>query len=121
MQHKMLVKPREYQVTNYGLLSPLQEKILPLIAEGLTNKEIARAFDISPNTVKKRVFDIMYKLNAINRTHIITQAFTHSVIKVVCLCLTISAVYPEIDTQQRNRINSTIKTVRLNSRNLDRA
>lgn len=48
-------------------LSPQEEKVLALVAEGLTNKEIARTLDLSAKTVKNYVSNLFEKLNLSRR------------------------------------------------------
>jgi DNA-binding CsgD family transcriptional regulator len=49
-------------------LSPQQTKTMNLLADGLSNKEIARALDICEGTVKLHVKDILFRLRVRNRT-----------------------------------------------------
>lgn len=50
------------------LLTQREKEVVLLIAEGLTNKEIARRLDISPATVKAHVERIIGKLGVADRT-----------------------------------------------------
>ncbi len=52
-------------------LTPREEQILQMIAEGLTNKEIAQKLVLQPQTVKNYVHLILQKLNLQNRLAII--------------------------------------------------
>jgi DNA-binding CsgD family transcriptional regulator len=47
---------------------------LAALAEGLTNKEIARRFDVSPNTVKTQISSLYEKLGASRRTEAVKKA-----------------------------------------------
>lgn len=47
---------------------------LSALAEGLTNKEIARRFNVSPNTVKTQVASLFDKLGVSRRTQAIQKA-----------------------------------------------
>ena len=50
------------------LLTPREQDVVGLIAEGLTNKEIGRRLEISPATVKAHVERIIGKLGVADRT-----------------------------------------------------
>ncbi len=50
------------------LLSPQESRLLDLIAEGLTNRQIAEAMFLSEKTVKNYVTGLLSKLNMSNRT-----------------------------------------------------
>ena len=52
-------------------LTPREEQILQMIAEGLTNKEIAKKLVLQPQTVKNYVHLILQKLNLRNRLAVI--------------------------------------------------
>jgi DNA-binding NarL/FixJ family response regulator len=52
-------------------LTPREEQILQLIAEGLTNKEIAQQLYLQPQTVKNYVHLILQKLNLRSRFEVI--------------------------------------------------
>lgn len=49
-------------------LTPRELEVLILIAEGKSNKEIARALVISPNTVRQHVHHLLHKLNCSSRS-----------------------------------------------------
>jgi len=49
-------------------------EVLGLLAAGQANKEIARALDVSPNTVKTHLARLYEKLGATSRTAAIAQA-----------------------------------------------
>ena len=50
-----------------GLLTAQEKKVLKLVANGETNKEIAAALCISPATVKRHLENILRKLQLKNR------------------------------------------------------
>ena len=60
-------KPRISENTPYTVLTRREIDILPLLAEGLSNKEIAARLYIAPVTVKTHLQNIYKKLNAKNR------------------------------------------------------
>ncbi|MEW5686540.1 MAG: response regulator transcription factor [Pseudomonadota bacterium] len=55
-------------------LPPRQQQVLALLAEGLTNKEIAQRIGISPATVKIHVARLTAWLGAVNRTDAVARA-----------------------------------------------
>jgi LuxR family maltose regulon positive regulatory protein len=55
-------------------LSPRESDIIRLIAEGLSNKEIARNLAIGPETVKSYIKRIFIKLNVERRAQVISRA-----------------------------------------------
>jgi ATP/maltotriose-dependent transcriptional regulator MalT len=59
-----------------GALSPRETDILTLIAEGLSNKEIARNLDIGPETVKSALKSVFAKLGVERRAQAVSRAQT---------------------------------------------
>lgn len=57
-------------------LTPQEKKIIPLIAEGRTNREIARTVYLSEKTVRNYVSSILAKLGVDNRTQVAVIAST---------------------------------------------
>jgi LuxR family maltose regulon positive regulatory protein len=57
-------------------LSPRETGILTLIAEGLSNKEIARNLDIGPETVKSHIKSVFTKLGVERRAQAVSRAQT---------------------------------------------
>jgi LuxR family maltose regulon positive regulatory protein len=57
-----------------GPLSPRESDILKLIADGLSNKEIARDLAIAPETVKSHIKHIFIKLNVERRVQAVSRA-----------------------------------------------
>jgi LuxR family maltose regulon positive regulatory protein len=57
-------------------LSPRETNILTLIAEGLSNKEIARSLDIGPETVKSHLKSVFTKLGVERRAQAVSRAQT---------------------------------------------
>ena len=53
-----------------SLLSPQEQRILPHVAEGLTNKEIAQRLDLSEKTVKNYLANIYSKLQIGRRSQV---------------------------------------------------
>lgn len=57
----------------YGQLSEREREVLGLIIEGLTNKEIGRALDLSPRTVETHRAHLFAKLGVDSLAHLIRQ------------------------------------------------
>ena len=57
-------------------LSPRETDILTLIAEGLSNKEIARSLYIGPETVKSHLKSVFSKLGVEKRAQAVSRAQT---------------------------------------------
>jgi DNA-binding CsgD family transcriptional regulator len=55
-------------------LSPRELEVLVLLAEGASNKEIARRLDISIHTAKFHVGSLLDKLDAVGRTDAVAHA-----------------------------------------------
>jgi LuxR family maltose regulon positive regulatory protein len=55
-------------------LSPRERSVLELVADGRSNKEIARALVISPETVKSHLENLFAKLAVQRRTQAISLA-----------------------------------------------
>jgi two-component system NarL family response regulator len=51
-------------------LSPREREVLALVAAGQTNKAIASALYVSPNTVKTHVTALLHKLQADSRVQL---------------------------------------------------
>ena len=60
-------KPRFSEQPPHNILTRREIEIFPLLAEGLSNKDIAARLYIAPDTVKKHLQNIYKKLNAKNR------------------------------------------------------
>ncbi|MGB4117978.1 MAG: response regulator transcription factor [Polaromonas sp.] len=55
-------------------LTPRQREVLQLLHQGLSNKLIARKLDLSDNTVRRHVQDILEYFSAVNRSEAIFAA-----------------------------------------------
>jgi DNA-binding CsgD family transcriptional regulator len=60
-----------------GLLSPREEQVVNLVAEGIGNREVAQQLGIKENTVKKALLRIYDKLDVSNRVELVLYALTH--------------------------------------------
>lgn len=61
-------------------LSPRERRVLDLLAEGHSNKEIARELGVSANTVKTHLANLYAKLGARRRTEAVAAARRNGVI-----------------------------------------
>jgi DNA-binding CsgD family transcriptional regulator len=61
-------------------LTPREQEVLRLLAEGRTDKEIAAALSISPHTVTGHVAHILAKLNVPNRTAAVNYVVRHNLL-----------------------------------------
>ncbi len=67
-----LLKPnaRFTDMSGRTLLSPREEEISRLVAEGMSNREVARSLKISESTVKNSLFHVFEKLGISNRVEL---------------------------------------------------
>jgi DNA-binding NarL/FixJ family response regulator len=59
------------------LLTPREEQVVALVADGLTNRNIARELNLSEHTVKKYLFHIFDKLGISSRVELVLYAVNH--------------------------------------------
>jgi DNA-binding NarL/FixJ family response regulator len=59
------------------LLTPREEQVVALIADGLSNREAARELGLSENTIKKYLFRIFDKLGVSSRVELVLFAVSH--------------------------------------------
>jgi DNA-binding NarL/FixJ family response regulator len=59
------------------LLTPREEQVVALVAEGLSNRDTARELDLSEHTVKKYLFRIFDKLGISSRVELVLYAINH--------------------------------------------
>jgi DNA-binding NarL/FixJ family response regulator len=57
-------------------LSPREREVAYLVANGLSNKEVARQLGVSDGTVKIHVHNIFQKIGARNRYTLMTRGLT---------------------------------------------
>jgi DNA-binding NarL/FixJ family response regulator len=60
------------------LLTPREEQVVALVAEGLGNRQIARELNLSEHTIKKYLFRIFEKLGISTRVELVLYAVSHS-------------------------------------------
>ncbi|MFC1875295.1 LuxR C-terminal-related transcriptional regulator [Chloroflexota bacterium] len=68
--------------TIVALLTRRETQILNYVADGNTNKQIARILNISEQTIKNHVSAILRKLNANDRAHAVVLAIRHGWISI---------------------------------------
>jgi DNA-binding NarL/FixJ family response regulator len=75
-----LMEPRENRAGRDAGLTPRESQVLANLAFGLSNDEIARSLQISSETAKEHVENILRKLNVRDRTHAAVWAIKAGVI-----------------------------------------
>ena len=61
----------------HQLLTPREEQVVALIAEGLSNRATARELNLSEHTIKKYLFRIFDKLGISSRVELVLYAVNH--------------------------------------------
>ncbi|HBS81039.1 MAG: helix-turn-helix transcriptional regulator [Pseudomonas sp.] len=85
---------------NHGL-SEREVECTVLAAGGMTNKEIAKAMGIAPDTVKKRIQCAMDRLDVHRRAGLVAEAMRKAIIAPLVLLLAICEVAPHQQVQTR--------------------
>lgn len=67
--------------TGRAVLSGQQQRVVRMIAEGLTNRQIAGALFVSDTTAKTHVKTVMEKLGARNRANVVYRAYRAGLIE----------------------------------------
>jgi DNA-binding NarL/FixJ family response regulator len=62
-----------------NLLTHREEQVVALVADGLSNRDVATELELSEHTVKKYLFRIFDKLGISNRVELVLYAFHHGV------------------------------------------
>ena len=62
-----------------GLLTPREDQVVGLVAEGIGNREIAQELGVKENTVKKSLLRIYDKIGVSNRVELVLYAITHRI------------------------------------------
>jgi DNA-binding NarL/FixJ family response regulator len=60
-----------------SLLTPREEQVVALVADGLSNREVAQELRLSEHTVKKYLFRIFDKLGISSRVELVLYAVSH--------------------------------------------
>ena len=70
-------------VNSHGtnLLTPREEQVVALVADGLSNREVARELGLSEHTVKKYLFRIFDKLGVSTRVELVLYAVTRGAVR----------------------------------------
>lgn len=61
----------------HHMLTPREEQVVALVAEGLSNRETARELNLSEHTIKKYLFRIFDKLGISSRVELVLYAVNH--------------------------------------------
>jgi len=59
------------------IITPREEQVVALVAEGLSNRHIARELNLSEHTIKKYLFRIFDKLGISSRVELVLYAVNH--------------------------------------------
>ena len=88
------------------LLTQRERQIARLVAEGLSNKEIARQLNVSDGTVKVHLYNIFQKLEITNRTVLATIALLQrpSGLAALSLAFLALAIADELKASEANDI-----------------
>jgi DNA-binding NarL/FixJ family response regulator len=68
---------RVLNTNGLNLLSPREEEVMRLVAEGLGNREIAELLGLSEHTIKNYLFHIFDKLGISNRVELVLYAMSN--------------------------------------------
>lgn len=70
--------PRIVNVKGEKLLTEREEQVVALVADGFSNREIARDLKLSEHTIKKYLFRVFDKLGVSSRVELVLYAVNHS-------------------------------------------
>lgn len=93
-----------------GELAPREAQHLMALASGMTHKQIAREFGVSPTTVRHSLTRIYQRLNVERGTAAIGAAISRGWIAPLLLAITVSAISPDVH-MQRLRSNGSRQTI----------
>jgi DNA-binding NarL/FixJ family response regulator len=65
---------RVLNAVGHAILTPREEQVVALVAEGLGNRQIARELNLSEHTIKKSLFRIFEKLGVSSRVELVLYA-----------------------------------------------
>ena len=69
---------RIVNMEGHKLLSKREEDVVRLVADGYTNRDVARELDLSEHTVKNYLFHIFDKLGVSSRVELVLYAVSHA-------------------------------------------
>jgi DNA-binding NarL/FixJ family response regulator len=64
------------------LLTPREEQVVALVADGLSNREVAQELSLSEHTIKKYLFRIFDKLGISSGVELVLYALSHAATRV---------------------------------------
>ena len=73
-------KAKGSSIDPYELLTPREQEVLQLSAEGKTSSQIAERLSVSPRTVEKHRSNLMQKLGLRNRSEVVRFAVSKGII-----------------------------------------
>jgi DNA-binding NarL/FixJ family response regulator len=59
------------------LLTPREEQVVALVADGLSNRDVAHELSLSVHTIKKYLYRIFDKLGISSRVELVLYAVSH--------------------------------------------
>ena len=85
---------RVVDARGHALLTPREEQVVSLVADGAGNRIIAQQLGIKENTVKKSLMRIYDKLGVCNRVELVLYALTHRAVEQAS-----AATPPRVNTE----------------------
>lgn len=74
--------PARVSLASTDGLTPRENEVLALIAEGISNREIARRLFVSEATVKTHINNLFAKAHLRDRAHAVSYAYTHGLVEL---------------------------------------
>lgn len=99
-----------------GQLAPREAQHLMALASGMTTKEIARQFGVSPSTVRHSLDRIYQRLNVERATAAVAQAIRRGWIAPLLVALLVGAMNPGSDALRIRQPTRTRTQVSVSSR-----
>ncbi|HXY04278.1 MAG TPA: response regulator transcription factor [Terriglobales bacterium] len=65
----------------FNLLTAREEQVVALVADGLTNRDVARELGLTENTIKKYLFHIFDKVGVSSRVELVLYAVTRGAVQ----------------------------------------